>query len=71
MRTTDGMARPVSISTFASGLNLPFGLAVLLIAATRPRLIQGYRHPRWMLAAGWLVVVVVGGMSLASLFHAL
>jgi glucose/arabinose dehydrogenase len=26
-RTADGLARPVSITTFASGLNLPFGIA--------------------------------------------
>lgn len=59
------------LAGWVNGLILPFGLAVLLVAAVRPRLMCGYRHPRWMLAAGWVVVVVVGGMSLASLFGAL
>lgn len=59
------------LAGWVNGLILPFGLAVLLVAATRPRLMGGYRHPRWMLAAGWLVVAAVGGMSLASLFGAL
>ena len=28
---------------------------------------RGYRHPRWMLAAGWVVVVVMGGLSVPLL----
>jgi Mn2+/Fe2+ NRAMP family transporter len=51
-----------------NGFILPFALAVLLVGATRPALMQGYRHPLWMQAAGWIVVLVMGGMSVVSLF---
>ena len=57
------------LAGWVNGLILPFALAVLLVAATRPRLMQGYRHPLWMQAMGWLVVVAVGGMSLVSLLR--
>jgi hypothetical protein len=26
-----------------------------------------YRHPRWMLAAGWVVVLIMGGLSVPVL----
>jgi Mn2+/Fe2+ NRAMP family transporter len=46
-----------------NGLILPLALAVLLIACTKTRLMKGYRHPLWMQAAGWMVVVVMGWMG--------
>ena len=56
------------LAGWVNGLILPFALGVLLLAATRQRLMKGYRHPVWMQAAGWLVVLVMGGMSLGSLW---
>lgn len=56
------------LAGWVNGLILPFALAVLLVGATRQRLMKGYRHPVWMQAAGWLVVVVMGGMSVGSLW---
>lgn len=47
----------------ANGLILPLALAILLIACTRPRLMNGYKHPLWMQVAGWMVVVVMGWMG--------
>ena len=46
-----------------NGLILPLALGVLLIACTKTRLMNGYRHPVWMQAAGWIVVVVMGWMG--------
>jgi Mn2+/Fe2+ NRAMP family transporter len=46
-----------------NGLILPIALAVILIAATRPRLMNGYKHPVWMQAAGWMVVAAMGYMG--------
>lgn len=43
-----------------NGLILPIALAVILIAATKKRLMKGYQHPLWMQLAGW---IVVGAMS--------
>jgi Mn2+/Fe2+ NRAMP family transporter len=47
----------------ANGFILPLALGVLLIACTRPQIMKGYKHPVWMQAAGWAVVVVMGWMS--------
>lgn len=46
-----------------NGLILPVALGVLLIACTKARLMKGYRHPIWMQAAGWVVVLVMGWMG--------
>lgn len=46
-----------------NGLILPVALGIVLVAATSRRLMGPYRHPRWMLAAGWAVVLVMGGLS--------
>jgi len=50
-----------------NGLILPIALSIVLIAAASRRLMGAYRHPRWMLAAGWLVVLVMGALSLPVL----
>ncbi|MFD1468513.1 NRAMP family divalent metal transporter [Hymenobacter caeli] len=50
-----------------NGLILPIALGIVLVAATRPRLMGPYRHPRWMLAAGWAVVAIMGALSVPVL----
>lgn len=49
-----------------NGLVLPIALAIVLIAATRSRLMDGYRHPVWMQFAGWVVVAVMGVMGVLA-----
>jgi Mn2+/Fe2+ NRAMP family transporter len=54
----------------ANGLILPASLTIMLIAATKKRIMNDYRHPVWMQAAGWIVVAVMswmGYMTIASL----
>ncbi len=51
------------LAGLVNGLILPLALAILLIACTRPRLMNGYKHPVWMQTAGWIVVVVMGWMG--------
>ncbi len=51
------------LAGMVNGLILPIALAVLLVACTKSRLMKGYRHPVWMQAAGWMVVVVMGWMG--------
>lgn len=46
-----------------NGLILPIALGVLLIACTKTKLMKGYKHPIWMQAAGWVVVLVMGWMG--------
>ena len=64
------VGKPAQLLIFAgavNGLILPIALAIILVAATNRRLMRGYRHPRWMLAAGWVVVLVMGGLSVPVL----
>ena len=46
-----------------NGLILPLALAIILVAATKSKLLKGYRHPLWMQLAGWIVVLVMGWMG--------
>jgi Mn2+/Fe2+ NRAMP family transporter len=60
------IGRPRELLLFAgavNGLILPVALSIMLIAATRSRLMNGYRHPVWMQVAGWIVVGVMGWMG--------
>ncbi|MFZ2588161.1 NRAMP family divalent metal transporter [Paucilactobacillus nenjiangensis] len=41
-----------------NGLILPIALAILLLASTRSKIMgRGYKHPKWLLVTGWLVVL--------------
>ena len=65
------IGKPRQILVFAGTLNgliLPIALAVVLIAATKTRLMKGYKHPLWMQLSGWIVVAVMGWMSLLTLY---
>lgn len=54
-----------------NGLILPVALAIILVAATKPRLMHGYKHPLWMQASGWIVVAVMSWMGVAGMIGAL
>ncbi|GAC1374616.1 MAG: divalent metal cation transporter [Hymenobacter sp.] len=64
------VGKPTQLLIFAGAINgliLPIALGIVLVAATSRRLMNGYRHPRWMLAAGWVVVLMMGGLSVPVL----
>jgi Mn2+/Fe2+ NRAMP family transporter len=64
------VGQPVRLLIIAGALNgliLPVALAVILLAATQRRLTGSYRHPVWMHAAGWLVVLVMGWLSILTI----
>jgi Mn2+/Fe2+ NRAMP family transporter len=66
------VGKPTQLLVFAGAINgliLPIALAIVLVAAASPRLMGTYRHPRWMLAAGWVVVLVMGSLSLVALWE--
>lgn len=52
---------------FINGFILPIGLAIILLAGTRSRIIGSFRNPIWMQLAGWLVVMVLGWMAIQAL----
>ncbi|MFT3934337.1 MAG: divalent metal cation transporter [Chitinophagaceae bacterium] len=50
-----------------NGLILPIALSIVLIAATKTSLMKGYKHPLWMQAVGWIVVLVMGWMGFKAI----
>jgi Mn2+/Fe2+ NRAMP family transporter len=64
------LGRPKQLLILAGGLNgliLPIALAIILIAATKSKLMNGYRHPLWMQVCGWVVVIVMSWMGYKAL----
>jgi Mn2+/Fe2+ NRAMP family transporter len=63
-----GKPRQLLIAAGAiNGLILPVAVSIVLIASTRGHLMKGYKHPRWMQAAGWIVVLVMGWMGIKAI----
>jgi Mn2+/Fe2+ NRAMP family transporter len=50
-----------------NGLILPIALSIILIAAANKKLMKDYKHPLWMQAAGWMVVIVMGWMGVVTI----
>ncbi|MBS1558207.1 MAG: divalent metal cation transporter [Bacteroidetes bacterium] len=50
-----------------NGLILPFSLAIILLASFRNELLGGYKHPRWLIVMGAIVVIVMGYMAVRGL----
>lgn len=60
------IGRPAQLLVLAgavNGLILPIALSIVLLAATRSRIMKGYHHPLWLQIAGWMVVGVMGWMG--------
>ncbi len=60
------VGRPVAILILVGALNaliLPLGLTAMLLAAGRPALMNGYRHPRGLAVAGIVVAVAMAGLG--------
>lgn len=64
------VGNPVRLLVLAgtlNGITLPLALAIVLIVSRNRDIIGSYRHPLWLQVIGWVVVVVMGAMSLYSL----
>lgn len=64
------IGNPVKILVTVGALNgliLPIALTIILIAATKKKLVQSYQHPLWLSIAGWMVVIAVSWMSWLTL----
>lgn len=68
------IGKPRELLLFAGAINgiiLPIALAIILVAATKKRIMKGYEHPLWMQSAGWIVVAAMsymGYMAISNLF---
>ena len=68
------VGNPVKILILAgavNGLILPLALSVMLVAATRKKIMGNYNHPVWMQLAGWLVVVLMSWMGWMTIRYSL
>ncbi|HEY0609328.1 MAG TPA: NRAMP family divalent metal transporter [Chitinophaga sp.] len=64
------IGQPVRLLIIAGALNgliLPVALIIILLAATRKRLMGDYRHPVWMQLAGWIVALVMAWLSILTI----
>jgi len=64
------IGNPVQLLIIAGALNgliLPVALAVMLVAAYNKRLVQEYSHPLLLSLIGWIVVLIMGGLSILTL----
>jgi Mn2+/Fe2+ NRAMP family transporter len=64
------IGKPKELLLFAGLINgfiLPFALAIMLIASRRIPILKQYKYPLWIEAAGWLVVIIMGSMSVYAL----
>jgi len=67
------VGNPVRLLVLAgtlNGITLPVALAIVLIVSRNRDIIGRYRHPLWLQVIGWVVVVVMGAMSVYSLVRA-
>jgi Mn2+/Fe2+ NRAMP family transporter len=64
------VGNPVALLILAgavNGLILPVALIVILIASVQAKIIGSYRHPWWMGALGWVIVVAMSYMGIAGI----
>jgi Mn2+/Fe2+ NRAMP family transporter len=62
---------PVSVLVWAGTINgfiLPVGLALILLASRRKEIVKDYVHPLWLQVSGWLVVAIMLGFSMWTIF---
>ena len=64
------IGQPVKILVWAGTVNgfiLPIGLALILLASRKLKIVGDYRHPLWLQIAGWLVVLIMLGFTVLTL----
>lgn len=64
------VGRPVTLLILAGSINgmiLPLSLASMLLAAHRKDIMGEYRHPVWLTALGWVMVVFTAWMGWGAL----
>jgi len=52
-----------------NGFILPFALSIMLIAGRRLPILKQYKYPFWIEAMGWMVVLMMGTMSILALIQ--
>jgi Mn2+/Fe2+ NRAMP family transporter len=63
------IGKPVRVLIIVGALNgfiLPLALGLMLVASQRKSLMGDYKHPSWLLIAGWVVILVLTYMSIKT-----
>jgi Mn2+/Fe2+ NRAMP family transporter len=63
------VGNPVRLLVLAgtvNGVTLPIALGIILIASRNKKIIGDYEHSKWLEVAGWMVVIMMGVMSIYS-----
>lgn len=66
------VGQPVKVLVLAGILNgfiLPIALGLILLASNKTRIVGDYKHPIWMQVCGWIVVLVMTGLSIYTLVN--
>lgn len=64
------IGKPAQVLVFVGTLNgliLPLALGIILFAAYRTNIVGQYKHPLWMTIMGWIVVIVMGFLSIKTI----
>jgi Mn2+/Fe2+ NRAMP family transporter len=62
-----GATRLLIFAGTVNGLILPVALVIILLASVRRSIVGDYRHPLWMQAAGWIVVIAAAYMGIVTI----
>ncbi|HEV8159988.1 MAG TPA: NRAMP family divalent metal transporter [Pyrinomonadaceae bacterium] len=63
------VGQPIKVLVLAGTINgfiLPIGLALVLLASRKTKIVGDYRHPLWLQISGWAVVLVMLGFSVQT-----
>ncbi len=66
------IGKPKELLLFAGLMNgfiLPFALAIMLIASRKLPILKQYAYPIWIQLSGWLVVLIMGSMSIFAVIE--
>ena len=58
------------LAGLVNGFILPIALSIMLIASRRIPALKLFKYPIWMEVAGWLVVLIMGSMSVIAMLEA-
>ncbi|MBR4701058.1 MAG: divalent metal cation transporter [Oscillospiraceae bacterium] len=67
MAVSGGASRLLVAAGTVNGLILPLSLSLMLIAATKKKIIGAYRHSRFLLAAGAVIALLTLGAAIRAL----
>jgi Mn2+/Fe2+ NRAMP family transporter len=63
---------PVTVLIWAGTINgfiLPVGLSLILLASRKKKIVGEYVHPLWLQIAGWMVVLIMFGFSISTVYE--